>query len=84
LDFGRLSALLAGGGIDCVVFISPSTVHDFARLVDAGDLGRILEGVTVACADQSTSQTAAGFGLRVDVTEIRSQVLAEAFARERG
>ncbi len=60
----QINALLAGGGIDCIVFTSPATVQKFAELFDANDLSRILAGVAVICIDQSTAKAASDFGVR--------------------
>src|SRR5256885_14785649 len=45
----QLRALLVGGGIDCVVFASPSDVELLAQLFDTTDLSRPLQDVGVAC-----------------------------------
>jgi uroporphyrinogen III methyltransferase/synthase len=66
LDSGRLSAMLAGGA-DCIAFTSSSTVRNFAQLFDTQDLGEALKGVTVASIGDITSQTAAGYGLLVEI-----------------
>jgi len=62
-ELTRLKALLAGGGIDGVVFRCASEIDEFARLFDTDDLQRLLQGIEVFCADQSTTQTANEFGL---------------------
>ena len=67
IDSSRKSALLAGGGIDCVAFANPSELRQFAEVFDTNDLGRLLAGVTVACIDQDTAQTAVAFGLTADI-----------------
>jgi uroporphyrinogen III methyltransferase/synthase len=64
----RISALLKGGGIDCVAFTTSSAVDEFATLFDSNDLGQLLTGVVVACIDENTSQAAERFGLNPNVT----------------
>ena len=66
-SLAQLNALLAGGGIDCIAFTSPSTVKDFAQLLDTNDLSVLLKDVIVACLDDVTSQTAADFSLRRNI-----------------
>ena len=66
LDRARLGAMLAGSA-DCIAFTSPSTVRNLAQLFDTQDLGETLAGVVVACIGDITAQTAAEYGLRVDV-----------------
>jgi len=60
----QLTALLTGGGIDCVVFDSPVSVRDLAELFDALELATILAGIQVFCVDESTTNVAHDFGLR--------------------
>lgn len=64
---GRLEAMLAGGGIDCITFTSASTVGNFAQLFDTTDLSQFLRGVSVACIGDITAATAAEYGLRTDI-----------------
>ena len=59
----KLTALLAGGGIDCVMFTSASAIDQFGCLFDTDDLLRLLNGVVVLCADQTTAVAAKEFGL---------------------
>jgi uroporphyrinogen-III synthase len=66
LDRGRLGAMLAGSG-DCVVFTSPSTIKNLAKLFDAHDLGMTLPGVVVACIGPVTAAAAVEYGLKVDI-----------------
>lgn len=66
LDRGRLGAMLAGSA-DCIAFTSPSTVRNLAQLFDTQDLAETLAGVVVACIGDITAQTAAEYGLRVDI-----------------
>ena|SRR5437667_2893966 len=66
LDRGRLGAMLAGSA-DCIAFTSPSTVRNLAQLFDTQDLGETLAGVVVACIGDITAQTAAEYGLHVDI-----------------
>jgi uroporphyrinogen III methyltransferase/synthase len=66
LDRGRLAAMLAGGS-DCIAFTSSSTVRNLAQLFDTQDLGETLNGVVVACIGDITAQTAAEYGLHVEI-----------------
>lgn len=78
----QLNALLAGGGIDCVVLTEPETVQNLAQLWDTNDLSRILAGVAVACADETVERAAVSFGLRTEImpAEFTVAVLARAIA----
>src|ERR1051325_8808537 len=78
----HVEALLVGGGVDCVTFTSSSTVQNFARLFDTGDLRPLLRGVCVACIGEVTAKTAAEYGLSVDVipSEATTRALAHAVA----
>jgi uroporphyrinogen III methyltransferase/synthase len=67
LDRGRVSAMLAGGGADCIAFTSASTVRNLALLFDTADLGAILHGVAIACIGDVTARTAREYGLTVDI-----------------
>jgi uroporphyrinogen-III synthase len=79
----QISTLLAGGGIDCIVFQASSEMRDLAQLFGAGDLSRVLAGTTVVCADLSALRCAADFGLHTDFTAAdgNPQALAEAIYR---
>jgi uroporphyrinogen III methyltransferase/synthase len=72
----QLNALLAGGGIDCIVFLSPSTVCEFSQLFDTNDLSRLFREVVVACADEATTQAAAEFGLREHTVPVKAGAAA--------
>jgi len=62
-----------------VTFLSSSTVHHFASLLD----GRRLDGVVVACIGPITAATAEGLGFRVDIVarEYTADGLVEAICR---
>jgi uroporphyrinogen-III synthase len=60
----ELNALLAGGGIDAVVFHDSRSVEDFARVFDTDDLPRLLKGVSVICDDEEARAIASGFGIK--------------------
>lgn len=64
---GRVEALLAGGGVDCITFTSSSTVINFAQLFDATDLSQLLKGVAIACIGDITAATASEYGLTTDI-----------------
>ena len=76
----QLAVLLEGGGIDCLVFITPASVRDFAQLFDTNDLPRLLKEVAVACINQATTQAAAEFGVRPQITRAESTIPALAHA----
>jgi len=59
----RLRTLLAGGGVDWVVFTESSAVAELAGLFDTWDLARVLKGARVACRDRLTSDLASEHGL---------------------
>ncbi|MEP6912840.1 MAG: uroporphyrinogen-III synthase [bacterium] len=73
LDRGRVAAMLTGGA-DCIAFTSASTVKNLARLFDTQDLGAVLAGVTIACLGDITAQTAADFGLKVDILPMQPTI----------
>jgi uroporphyrinogen III methyltransferase/synthase len=76
----QLNALLAGGGIDCIVFTKPSSARAFSQLFDTNDLSRLLREVVVACADDGTAQAAAEFGLREQIVPSEPGVATLVFA----
>jgi uroporphyrinogen III methyltransferase / synthase len=59
----QVKGLLAGGGIDWVLFTRPSDVEELAQVFDTDDLAKLLPGVSVACFDQVTNKAAGTFGL---------------------
>jgi uroporphyrinogen-III synthase len=59
----KLRTLLAGGGIDFVVFTGASAIAEFATLFDTDDFGRVLNSVKVVCVDRPTSDMAGKYGL---------------------
>ncbi|MFN2576821.1 MAG: uroporphyrinogen-III synthase [Pyrinomonadaceae bacterium] len=59
----RLKTLLAGGGIDCIVFTRPAAISESAELLDTDDLPRLFSGLTIACRDEATHAVAIEFGL---------------------
>jgi uroporphyrinogen III methyltransferase/synthase len=65
----QLNALVAGGGIDCIAFTSPSSVRTLSQLLDTYDLSRLLKEVAVACADANTARAAEECGLRANISE---------------
>jgi uroporphyrinogen III methyltransferase/synthase len=81
-ELGRINALLAGGGVDCITFTSSSTVANFAQLFDTSDLSDLLKGAAVACIGDITAQTASAHGLKTDImpTEYTIPALARAIA----
>jgi uroporphyrinogen III methyltransferase / synthase len=81
-DRAKVETLIAGGGVDCVTFTSPSTVKNFAELFDTRDLAPLLSGVRVACVGETTARAAADHGLRPDIVpaEHNAAALARAVA----
>jgi len=79
-DPQRISALLTGGGIDCIAFTDTSEVRALAELFDTNELARLLAGVAVACIDQGIAQSAAEFGLSVSIIPDNRAALAQAIA----
>jgi uroporphyrinogen III methyltransferase/synthase len=72
----RINALVAGGGIDCVAFTTSAEVKEFAAVFDANDLNRLVDGIAVACIDETTFRTIAGFSLTADIVPKESTVPA--------
>ncbi|WP_027356313.1 uroporphyrinogen-III C-methyltransferase [Desulfofundulus thermocisternus] len=66
-DAHLLKQMLAEGKIHIITFTSSSTVRNFVRLLDNGQLPGLLQGVTVACIGPVTAQTARKLGLPVHV-----------------
>lgn len=81
-DLAQIKGLLTGGGIDCVAFAAPAEVLEFAAVFDSNDLHRLVDGIAVACIDESTAKTARDFGVHVDTgpTEATIEALAQAIA----
>jgi uroporphyrinogen III methyltransferase/synthase len=79
--WAQLTALLTGGGIDCVAFDSPSSLRNLAELSDTIELATILSGVQVFCVDESTTIAANDSGLRpLPSPDPTTQALAKAMA----
>jgi uroporphyrinogen III methyltransferase/synthase len=68
----ELNALLAGGGIDAVIFRNSQSVEEFAQVFDTDDLPRLLRGVSVICDDEAAQATAAEFGLKSEIQDMKS------------
>jgi uroporphyrinogen-III synthase len=81
----RIDALFAGGGIDCIAFISAPVVQELTQLFDTTDLSQLLAGVAVACIDDITAKAAANSGLETAIMPIESTLpaLARAIAADR-
>lgn len=81
-DLAQIKGLLSGGGIDCVAFAGGSEVLELAAVFDTNDLHRLVDGIAVACIDESTAKTAAEFGVHVDTgpTEATIEALKQAIA----
>jgi uroporphyrinogen III methyltransferase/synthase len=86
LDRGRVAAMLSGSA-DCIAFTSASTVKNLALLFDTQDLSTVLSGIMIACLGDITAQTAADFGLKVEIRPEQSTIpclaraIADHFAR---
>lgn len=78
----QLSVLLDGGGIDCLVFITPASVRAFSQLLDTSDLPRLLKEVAFVCIDETSADAATEFGLRAEImpAESTNPELARAIA----
>jgi uroporphyrinogen III methyltransferase / synthase len=76
----RINALLAGGGIDCVVFTSGSDVRDLAAVLDTNDLGRVFADIGVVCISEIATQTANELGLTADIVINEPEALVQAMA----
>lgn len=72
----QINALIAGGGVDCVVLTDAKGVKKLAGLFDTNDLSRILGGVAIACMDEETKQTAEQMQLNVDIIPGEPSVVA--------
>jgi uroporphyrinogen III methyltransferase/synthase len=59
----QISALLIGGGINCVAFTTTGAMEQLAQLLDSDDLPRLLSGIQAACLDAETAALANTFGL---------------------
>ncbi|HMJ25830.1 MAG TPA: uroporphyrinogen-III synthase [Pyrinomonadaceae bacterium] len=79
----QLNTLLAGGGVDCIVFRASTEMRDLAQVFGTSDLSNILAETTVVCADLSALRVAADFGLHADFTaaDRNPRALAEAIYR---
>jgi uroporphyrinogen III methyltransferase/synthase len=66
LGVAELRAQLSAGEVDAVTFTSSSTVHNFAASI-GDDLGALMAGAAVACIGPVTAETAASYGLKVDI-----------------
>jgi len=73
IDRGRVAAMLSGSA-DCIAFTSGSTVKNLGRLFDTHDLSIALSGITVGCLGDITAQTAAEFGLRVEIQPLNAKI----------
>ena len=62
-ELALVGALLAGGGIDALVFTDCQGVQAFADFFDSTDLPRVLAGTAVFCLEQSAAEAAAEFSL---------------------
>jgi uroporphyrinogen-III synthase len=70
----KLRTLLAGGGIDFVVFTSVSAIAQLATLFDTDDPGRVLNSVKVVCLDRLTSDLAGKYGLLEILTPVERSI----------
>jgi uroporphyrinogen III methyltransferase/synthase len=78
----RINALVTGGGIDCVAFTTSAEVKEFAAVFDTNDLNRLVDGIAVACIDETTLRTIARFSLTADIVpkESTGPALSQAIA----
>lgn len=82
-SFAQVSALLAGGGIDGVVFTAAEEMRDLAQIFGTNDLSQILADTAVVCAGLTALKVAPSFGLHTDFTgaDRNPRALAEAIYR---
>ncbi len=82
-SFARISALLAGGGVDGVVFTAADEIRELAGLFGSNDLSQLLPDTAVVSAGLTALNAAADFGLRTDFTgaDRNPRALAEAIYR---
>lgn len=82
-SYAQLSALLAGGGVDGVVFANAEEMRDLAQLFGTNDLSQILADTAVVCAGLTALKAAPDFGLHTDFTgaDRNPRALAEAIYR---
>lgn len=76
----ELNALLAGGGIDAVIFRDSQSVEEFARCFDTDNLPRLLRGVSIICEDETARVSAAEFALKTHLTSDIQDIKAAPFA----
>lgn len=79
-ELTQLNALVAGGGIDCIVFTTYSSVRPFSQLFDSNDLSWLIKEVAIACVDHATAQAATEFGLCAQITHVEFSILELAHA----
>lgn len=86
VDRGRIAAMLSGDA-DCIAFTSSSAVRNLGQLFDTQDLSKPLASVVVACIGDITAETAAEYGLRVEIQPEQftiaslARAIADYFAR---
>jgi uroporphyrinogen III methyltransferase/synthase len=82
----ELRTALGERRIDVATFTSSSTVRNFCALFPRAELGRLMDGVTIASIGPITRATAAGFGLDTHVmpAEYTIPALAAAIASHFG
>jgi uroporphyrinogen-III synthase len=75
--------LLAGGGLDGVIFTTADEMRDLAQLFGTNDLSQVLADTAVVCAGLTALKAAADFGLHTDFTgaDRNARALAEAIYR---
>lgn len=66
-DSDLVKSMLQKKEIQVITFTSSSTVQNFVKMLDAPNLGDLLEGTTVACIGPITADTARSLGVKVDV-----------------
>ncbi|HOV80198.1 MAG TPA: uroporphyrinogen-III C-methyltransferase [Bacillota bacterium] len=67
-DSSSIREMLRQKRISMITFTSSSTVRNFVKMLDAPDIGKLTEGIPVACIGPVTADTARELGLAVDVT----------------
>ncbi|MDX6385522.1 MAG: uroporphyrinogen methyltransferase / synthase [Blastocatellia bacterium] len=82
-SFAQMNALLAGGGVDGVIFTTADEMRNLAQLFGTNDLSQVIADTAVVCAGLTALKAAADFGLHTDFTgaDRNPRALAEAIYR---
>ncbi len=64
---GRYEAMLRGGVVDCLTFMSGSSITNFAHIFASHDLKNLLEGIRIACIGEVTARVVAELQLTTHI-----------------